>query len=166
MTSTAESPDEWITLDDAAYRFGVSRRTLERHRKQGVLPGVRIGRYLRIRAIDAEQALTGRSPLQIYRQQAESRRDVLVEDWCRRWRMLVAGTPRRLDALAWIDRLIDTHGKVQIGELTVGDVVDAADGIDLNHETKLFLDALSGLQPDLSMLETTRTMLQILVPSI
>ncbi|MHC4794797.1 MAG: helix-turn-helix domain-containing protein, partial [Planctomycetota bacterium] len=57
LITSQDSEDEWLTLDDAARRFHVSRRTLERLRKQGVLPGVRIGRYLSVRTVDVQQAL-------------------------------------------------------------------------------------------------------------
>ncbi|MCP4067539.1 MAG: helix-turn-helix domain-containing protein, partial [Phycisphaeraceae bacterium] len=70
MITRSDSKEEWLTLNDAAERFRVSRRTLERLRKRGVLPGVRMGRYLSVRTVDVQQALAQRSPLQTYRQQA------------------------------------------------------------------------------------------------
>ncbi|MDG2132204.1 MAG: helix-turn-helix domain-containing protein, partial [Phycisphaerales bacterium] len=60
MIIRSDSKDEWLTLNDAAERFSVSRRTLERLRKRGVLPGVRMGRYLSVRTVDVQQALAQR----------------------------------------------------------------------------------------------------------
>ncbi len=158
--------DEWLTLNDAAARFGVSRRTLERLRKQGVLPGVRIGRYLNVRTVDVQQALARRSPLQIYSQQADMDARVPTREWLLGWRKLFEGTPKLAVERKWIDEVIDMHGNAPLGELTVGEVVAIGRRLPLKGDATLFFEALSGIDPERSMLETTRTMLKILVPAI
>lgn len=158
--------DEWLTLNDAAARFGVSRRTLERLRKQGVLPGVRIGRYLNVRMVDVQQALARRSPLQTYSQQADMDASVPTREWLLGWRKLFEGTPKLAVERRWIDKVIDMHGNAPLGELTVGEVVAIGRPLPLKDDATLFFEALSGIDPKRSMLETTRAMLKILVPAI
>jgi excisionase family DNA binding protein len=160
------SDDEWLKLDDAAARFNVSRRTLERLRKQGVLPGVRIGRYLSVRSVDVEQALARRSPLQIYRRQVKADTELSTEDWVQGWRQLLEETSKMCSTRAWIDEIIHRHGKTLANDLTVGEVVDAGRDLRLNDDVALVFEALSGMDPARGMVETSRNMLKILVPAI
>lgn len=166
ITRGSDTEEEWLTLDEAAARFHVSRRTLERLRKQGVLPGVRIGRYLSVRTVDVQQALARRSPLQTYRQQAKTNVDLPTRDWLLGWRTLVEGTPELAPARDWIDRIIETHGKAPVGTLTVGAVVECGRELPLKGDVALVFEALSGIDSERGMLETTRTMLRILVPAV
>ncbi|MCP4904942.1 MAG: helix-turn-helix domain-containing protein [bacterium] len=166
MITRSDSKEEWLTLNDAAERFRVSRRTLERLRKQGVLPGVRMGRYLSVRTVDVQQALAQRSPLQTYRQQAAAPNDLSSRDWLIGWRRLFEGNSRTSLARKWIDRLIDEHGDSDLNQLSVGDVVRAGQNLKLTGDMSLIFEALSGVAPERNMLETTRTMLKMLVPAI
>ena len=166
LINRPNSNDEWLKLDDAAARFDVSRRTLERLRKQGVLPGVRIGRYLSVRTVDVEQALARRSPLQIYRQQTQADAQLTTRTWLLGWRPLLEGTPKMSSARKWIDCVIDMHGDATLADLTVGDVVEVGRELPLKEDVGLTFEALSGIAPQRNMLETTRTMLKILVPAI
>ena len=166
MINSPNSNDDWLKLDDAAARFDVSRRTLERLRKQGVLPGVRIGRYLSVRTVDVEQALARRSPLQIYRQQTLADPQLSTREWLLGWRPLVEGTVKMSPARRWIDCLVDMHGDASLADLTIGDVVKVGRELPLTGDVALTFEALSGIAPQRNMLETTRTMLKILVPAI
>ena len=166
MIIRSNSDDEWLKLDDAAARFSVSRRTLERLRKQGALPGVRIGRYLSVRTVDVEQALARRSPLQIYRRQVNTDAGVSTQDWFEGWRPLFEETPRMRSTRDWVDEIIHHHGKTIATNLTVGDVVNAGRHLKLKDDVALVFEALSGMDPARSMLKTTGTMLKILVPAI
>ncbi len=166
MITSQDSQDEWLTLDDAARRFHVSRRTLERLRKQGVLPGIRIGRYLSVRTVDVQQALARRSPLQTYRHQAKVNPDMPARDWLLGWRTMVEGKPALASTRKWIDRVIDDHGADAVGELKVGHVVECGRELPLKGDSALIFEALSGIDADRGMLATTRTLLTILVPAI
>ncbi|MCP4496262.1 MAG: helix-turn-helix domain-containing protein [Phycisphaeraceae bacterium] len=166
MITRSDSKDEWLTLNDAAERFSVSRRTLERLRKRGVLPGVRMGRYLSVRTVDVQQALAQRSPLQTYRQQAAANDDLSSRDWLIGWRRLFEGNSKMHSARKWVDQLIDEHGDTDLSQLSVGDVVRAGRNLKLTGDVSLIFEALSGVAPARNMLETTRTMLKILVPAI
>ena len=77
-----------LTLDEAAARYGVSRRTLERLRAKGLLPGIRIGRFLRVRIEDIERALSTQSPEQIYRIQINPNHSTGLAQWMRGWEQL------------------------------------------------------------------------------
>ncbi|MAC74564.1 MAG: hypothetical protein CMJ22_03125 [Phycisphaerae bacterium] len=162
----SDSKDEWLTLNDAAERFSVSRRTLERLRKRGVLPGVRMGRYLSVRTVDVQQALAQRSPLQTYRQQAAANDDLSSRDWLIGWRRLFEGDSKMNSARKWVDQLIDEHGDTDLSQLSVGDVVRVGQNLKLTGDVSLIFEALTGVAPARNMLETTRTMLKILVPAI
>jgi len=61
MTST---DDRYVSLDEAAERFGVSARTLRRRIADGVLPAYRMapGRLVKVRLNEAEAALLRRIP--------------------------------------------------------------------------------------------------------
>lgn len=166
LINSTNSNEEWLKLDDAAARFEVSRRTLERLRKQGVLPGVRIGRYLSVRTVDVERALARRSPLQIYRQQTQADAQLPTREWLLGWRPLLEGTPNLSSARRWVDCVIDMHGDTKLADLTVGDVVEVGRELLLKEDVALAFEALSGIAPQRNMLETTRTMLKILVPAI
>jgi hypothetical protein len=166
LSTRSKSDDEWLKLDDAAARFSVSRRTLERLRKQGVLPGLRIGRYLSVRSVDVEQALARRSPLQIYRRQVKADADLSTRDWVQGWQPLFEGTSKMRSTRAWIDEIIHRHGMAIANDLTVGDVVDAGRDLQLKDDVALVFEALSGMDPARGMVETTGSILKILVPAI
>lgn len=166
MIIRSDAKEEWLTLNDAAERFSVSRRTLERLRKRGVLPGVRVGRYLSVRTVDVQQALAQRSPYQTYRQQAAANDDLSSRDWLIGWRRLFEGKSNLNSARKWVDQLIDEHGDTDLSQLSVGDVVRVGRTLKLTGDVSLIFEALSGVAPARNMLETTRTMLKILVPTI
>lgn len=44
-----------MTIDQFMYKYWISRSTIYRLRKRGILPSVRIGRSVRIRVVDAER---------------------------------------------------------------------------------------------------------------
>jgi hypothetical protein len=51
-------------------------------------------------------------------------------------------------------------------DLTVGDVVDAGRDLQLKDDVALVFEALSGIDPARGMVETTGSILKILVPAI
>ena len=69
-------------------------------------------------------------------------------------------------ARKWVDQLIDEHGDTDLSQLSVGDVVRVGQNLKLTGDMILIFEALSGVAPERNMLETTRTMLKILVPAI
>lgn len=48
----ASQEEEGVTLDDAARRLKVSRRTVQRWIKSGDLPGVKVGNAIRVKLSD------------------------------------------------------------------------------------------------------------------
>ncbi len=54
--------DDFLTVQEAADRYRVSRRTIERHIKAGRIPVTRIGRLIRIRRTDLDRAFSPDQP--------------------------------------------------------------------------------------------------------
>jgi len=125
-----------------------------------------MGRYLSVRTVDVQQALAQRSPLQTYRLQAAANDGLSSRDWLIGWRRFFEGDSKMNSARKWVDQLIDEHGDTDLSQLSVGDVVSAGRKIKLTGDVSLIFEALSGVAPARNMLETTRTMLKILVPAI
>ncbi len=54
--------DDFLTVNEAAARYRVSRRTIERHIKAGRIRVTRVGRLIRIRRADLDAAFSPESP--------------------------------------------------------------------------------------------------------
>ena len=159
-----------LTLDEAAARYGVSRRTLERLRAKGMLPGIRFGRFLRVRMDNIERALSAQSPEQIYRVQINPNPSTGLAQWMRGWEQLAINNfskPKDLAAaIQWISEIERAFSHVPIKELRVREVLESSAKIRKPADLKLLIDALGGIDPEASMLKVLRQLLPLIVPKL
>ena len=57
MTSSADI--EWLSTQEASRRLGITTRTLYRFVDQGDLPAYRMGRVIRLKAVDIDAFIEG-----------------------------------------------------------------------------------------------------------
>ena len=145
----ATHDDEWLTLDEAATAFDVSRRTLERLRQRGSLPGIRRGRYLQVRRGDVDQALTFIDATAGIRAVLQVSDATPVEAWSRKWRSLLSvlleSTAERKAIERWLEETTDRFGELEVGELTSGQAVECFESAVTDGSMPLLLAALEGL---------------------
>ena len=124
------SDGSWLTLDEAAKAFKVSRRTLERLRGKGNLPGVRAGRYLKVRTIDVQRALTFENPTMALQALITASSKSLVMDWMGAWsryfNLLPEGSHLRGPLKQWAEQASRTHGTLPLGEFQVRHALESA----------------------------------------
>ena len=162
--------DSWLTLDEAAREFNVSRRTLERLRAKKVLPGTRTGRYLRMRREDVRRALIFQDPTATYRELLSVPDHTPLKSWLLGWkatmRNLDEKTPSRQAAERWIDTLIETHPDWTVGQYTVKHAVHAAEAAGVPETQPIFIAALRGIPQDLSMLAVLQELFPLMNPMV
>lgn len=146
--------DIWLTLNEAAEAFKVSRRTLERLRSKAALPGIRAGRYLKVRRSDVRRALTFQNPTLSLQAIIGAPDQMAVQDWLNAWSMyfqlLTEDASFRERIQAWIDQIRTNFGTVPVGELQVGQVLRAARSASLRSTFPIFVEAMEGLPPTMS----------------
>lgn len=159
---------EELTLDDAAKEFGVSRRTLERLRQQGVLPGVRRGRYLRVRRDDVRRAVAFTDPIPLYRELLRVHDDEPVEAWMNGWLQLAAIGPMppalRTSQRRWIDEVVRRYGTWPVSDYLVRHAVEAADAAEVEGPVLTFAQAMRGLPQDRPVVEVLRELIPLMNP--
>ena len=169
MTARGLSQDS-LTIDQAAARFGISRRSLERLRTKGALPGTRVGRFLQIRIVDIEKALAIQDPEKLYRVQLHPPTPTNLRQWMRGWEQLVflnsSDSRERNAALRWIAAIIEAREDVSIEKLCVSDVLEPSADIKATPRLRLLIDALRGLDPKLPMIKVLRQLLPMFIPKI
>ncbi|RPG17588.1 MAG: DNA-binding protein [Phycisphaera sp. TMED9] len=170
MDDRTKTPQDTLTIDQAAQRFGVSRRTIERLRSNGSLPGVRVGRFLRIRVADVEQALASQNPEQLFRLQLHPKRSMTMISWFRGWEQLAHLTLRkpadRAAAIRWISTILTNFEDLEIEKLGVGDVLECSTDARLTPSLSLLSDTLRGIDPERPMIEILRELLPLIVPNL
>lgn len=159
---------EELTLDEAAKEFGVSRRTLERLRHQGVLPGFRRGRYLRVRRGDVRRALAFSDPIPLYRELLNVEDDETVEAWMNGWGQLAAigetPTEWRASQGRWIGEVTRRYGTWPVSDYLVGHAVEAADAAKVEGPVLTFVQAMRGLPQDRQVVEVLRELIPLMNP--
>lgn len=157
-----------LTLDEAAKEFGVSRRTLERLRQQGSLPGVRRGRYLRVRCGDVRRALAFSDPVPLYRELLSVPDHVLVEEWMRGWIQLTIrmhDDPQvRECQKRWAEEASRRYGSWPVSDYHVRHAIDAADAAGIEGMVETFIQAMQGIPQDRPMLGVLRDLVPIMNP--
>ena len=165
-----KTPQDSVTIDEAAQRFGVSRRTIERLRSKGSLPGVRVGRFLRIRIVDVEQALASQNPEQLYRIQLHPPSGLSLAAWGRGWEKLAQVTlqksTERAAAVRWISTITTQFESLKIEELLVRDVLECSTNARLTSRLSLVADVLRGLDPKRPIAGILRELLPMFIPNI
>ena len=143
--------DPWLTLDEAAEAFEVSRRTLERLRSKAALPGVRAGRYLKVRKSDVRRALTFQNPTLSLQAIIAAPDQMAVRDWLSSWsiyfQLLSEDASFRERIEAWMDQVRIDFGTVPVGELQVGQALRVARSASLRSTLPVFVAAMEGLPP-------------------
>lgn len=159
---------EELTLDEAAKEFGVSRRTLERLRQQGCLPGVRRGRYLRVRRDDVRRALAFSDPVPLYRELLSVPDHHLVEAWMQGWIQLALRTQDDASAREcqkrWAEEASRRYGTWPVSDYQVRHAVDAADAAGVEGPVETFILAMQGLPQDRPMLHVLRELVPLMHP--
>ena len=159
-----------LTLDEAAAKYGVSRRTLERLRSKGMLPGIRVGRFLRVPIVIIERALSAQNPEQIYRIQMNPTPSTGIAQWLRGWEQIAANNFSKSNDLAaviqWISEIEKKFSHVRVKELRVREVLESSAKIQQTANIKLLIDALGGIDPEASMLKVLRQLLPLIVPKL
>lgn len=165
-----DGSDQWLTLDEAAREFQVSRRTLERLRAKKVLPGTRTGRYLRMRREDVRRALIFQDPTATYRELLSVPEHTPLKSWLMGWKATMSNleedAPARLAAESWIDAVIERHPDWTVGQYTVGHAVMAAEAAGVPRTQPIFIAALKGIPQDLSMLEVLQELFPLMNPML
>ena len=167
---TDQNGSEYLTLDEAAGEFGVSRRTLERLRQQGLLPGVRVGRYLRVRRDDVRRALTYSDPIPLYRELLGANSEVLVEEWMRGWVQLTVrsqGNDGARDAKRrWADEASRRYGTWPVTDYQVRHAIDAAEAARVDGPVEVLVMAMRGMPEDRAVVDVLREIVPLLNPMI
>ncbi len=163
--------DDLLTLDEAAREFEISRRTLERLRQQGLIPGVRRGRYLYVRRADVQRALTFSDPIPIWRHQLTVSSDVLVEEWMQGWIQLTARVPAPEDArrmqVRWAEEARRLFGSMTVSEYQVRHALEAAEAASPSGDENplaMFLKAMAGWPEDTVVIDALRQITPLLNP--
>ena len=153
MTSNSGSKDfsdeSWLTLDEAAKAFKVSRRTLERLRGKGNLPGVRAGRFLKVRTIDVQRALTFENPTlalqSLISTPGETPAREWMETWSRYFTLLPDTSPVRQHLKAWSEEAGKIDGNLTLDEYEVRHALEAARSTALEAVMPIFVTILGQL---------------------
>lgn len=163
-----ENGSDELTLDEAAKDFGVSRRTLERLRQQGVLPGVRRGRYLRVRREDVRRGLAFSDPIPLYRELLAAEEDVPVEEWMRGWIQLsaMAQTPVALrdGQRRWAEEAARRFGTWPVSDYQVRHAIEAAEAVGVDGAVLTFVQAMRGVPEDRPVIEVLRELVPMMNP--
>ena len=166
MTSEDPTNQNWLTLDAAADEFKVSRRTLERLRSKGSLPGIRTGRFMRVKRDDVRRALTFEDPIPLIRTLLIQPRDESLESWILGWSRYVYLTRSdersRRAAQAWLDHLQASLPEASIRDCTIQAVINAADTSGAIQDFAMLVDSLRGLPPE----RTVQSVLQAFMKSV
>ena len=166
MTFEDPTNQNWLTLDDAADEFKVSRRTLERLRSKGSLPGVRTRRFMRVKRDDVRRALTFEDPVPLIRTLLIQPRDESLESWILGWSRYVYLTRpddrSRKAAQDWLDHLQASLPGGLIRDCTIQAVIDSANTSGASREFALLVDSLRGLPPE----KTLQSVLQAFMKSV
>lgn len=165
---TDRNGSDELTLDEAAKEFGVSRRTLERLRQQGSLPGVRRGRYLRVRRDDVRRALAFSDPIPLYRELLSVPDHHLVESWMQGWIQLTIRTqddPKARDSQKrWAEEASRRYGSWPVADYQVRHAVDAADAAGVDGPVETLILAMQGIPQDRPMLHVLRELVPLMNP--
>ena len=169
VPSNEEQPEsEELTLDEAAREFGVSRRTLERLRQQGVLPGVRQGRFLRVRREDVRRGLAFSDPIPLYRELLAADDDVSVEEWMRGWIQLSAlsrTTPELRDnQRRWAEEASRRFGAWPVSDYQVRHAIEAAAAAGIDGAAMTLVQAMHGVSPERPVIEFLRELVPMMNP--
>lgn len=161
LPDVTDSPQQdWLTLDEAADAFKVSRRTLERLRSKAALPGVRAGRYLKVREADVRRALTFQNPNLSLQAIIGAPDGMEVKDWLNAWSMyfqLLSDDPDFQNRTrAWIDRTRTEFGSTPVGEFEVGHALRVARWASLQSTLPVFVQVMESLPPTTSFRSVTR----------
>lgn len=143
------SDESWLTLDEAARVFKVSRRTLERLRSKGNLPGVRAGRFLKVRGIDVQRALTFENPTLALRALTNAPPKTSVIDWMGAWiryfNLLPERSPQRNALKEWAQDAGRTHGTMILQHYRVRHALESARATSLAETMPIFVTILERL---------------------
>ena len=175
MTSDSGSKDfsdeSWLTLDEAAKAFEVSRRTLERLRGKGNLPGVRAGRFLRVRRVDVHRALTFENPTLALQSLLTAPPSTPVGDWMGDWSRYFTLLPEhssevRAPLKAWAEHTATIHGTLQLGDLRVGHVLEAARSTALADSMPMLFAIMEQLPSNTPFLPILRELTPVFNPHL
>ncbi len=159
-----------LTIDQASVTYGVSRRTIERLRAKGSLPGIRVGRFLRIQTGDIERVLAVQNPEQLYRRQLHPSASTDLSQWLIGWGNLVrlnfSNAPDRKAATRWASAIAKANKGLPIEELRVGEALRRVTNLKTTPNLSLLADLLRGIDPDLPIIQVARQLLPLLVPKI
>ena len=168
MTPEDPTNQNWLTLDDAASEFKVSRRTLERLRSKGTLPGIRAGRFLRVKRDDVLRALAFEDPIPLVRTLLIQPGDDSLDSWILGWsRYLYLTRPdesSRKIAQRWLDEIQARLPGGSIQDCTVQKVVEAAEASEAIKQFPVMIDAFRGLSPEKPIQLVIRSFMQSLNP--
>jgi len=131
------SPDQTLTIREAAMAFDVSIRTLQRFRADGRLPGVRQGRCILVRRGDVERALAWKDPTFLLRVLLNTDDGVPLGHWMDGWKQLTRmSTPDEAASRAWIawaEAATRNHPEFRVIDYRVEHLIRAADN-GVRHE--------------------------------
>lgn len=125
------SPDQTLSLRDAAAAFNVSIRTLQRFRAAGRLPGVRQGRCILVRRGDVERALAWKDPTFLLRVLLNTDGEARLDEWMDGWKQLTRMSARDGDSarawIAWADTASRNHPGFRVIDYRVEHLMRASD---------------------------------------
>ena len=168
MTTDDPTNQNWLTLDEAASEFKVSRRTLERLRSKGTLPGIRAGRFLRVKRDDILRALAFEDPIPLVRTLLVQSADDALETWILGWSRYLYLTrtdeQSRKVAQSWLDEIQARLPKGSIGDCTVQKVIESAEASGAVKHFPVMIDSFRGLTQHAPIQSILRSFLQSLNP--
>lgn len=125
------SPDQTLTLREAAVAFKVSIRTLQRFRADGRLPGVRKGRCIVVRRGDVERAMAWKEPTFLLRSLLNAHDDTPLDHWMEGWKQLTRmSSPNgaaRCAWIAWAEAAARNYPEFRVIDYRVEHLIRAAD---------------------------------------
>lgn len=136
---TSVDSREELTLDQAASEFRVSRRTLERLRQSGALPGVRVGRHLHVRQEDVRRAIAHADAASLRRNLLSPPMNEDTGTWSSSWidylNRVGSSSGTTTPLIDWWTTIARQHSDVPAREFPCGDAAKA--GIDSTLDVKL-----------------------------
>lgn len=164
----ARSPEELLSLRDAAAEFGVSIRTLQRFRADGRLPGIRQGRIITVRRQDVERALSWKDPTTLLRKLLSTDDRAPLDAWMDGWKQLTrltASDPAVAEVwMAWSDAALRTSPGRCVRDYRVVHMLAAANEIGRHEQVDRMIHSMRQFDDQVIVRDALREFFESVAP--
>jgi excisionase family DNA binding protein len=161
-------PDETLTLRQAAAEFGVSVRTLHRFRSDGRLPGVRLGRAIRVRREDVERAVGWKDPSSLLRTLLATDDRAPLDAWMEGWKQLTRLTASDPDVakawITWADAAVEQNRGYRVGDYRIRHLIRAAEAGERHAHIDLMVHSMRSFGGDTVARDALRSFFAAVTP--